>query len=124
MARTILNESLIPKTFWANAKNTTCYVMNRALIKLILNKTLYDLYFGRKSNISHFHIFGSKYYVHNNGKDNLDKFDSKSDETLFIRYSSSSKASHVFNKRILKIEESMHFFYFFEFHLSDCRLRE
>ena len=54
--------------------------MNRALIRPILNKTPYELYFRRKPNISHFHIFGCKCYVHNNDKDNLDKFDPKSDE--------------------------------------------
>ena len=64
--------------------------MNRELIRSILNKTPYELYFGKKPNISHFCIFGYKCYVYNNGKDNLDKFDSKFDETLFIRYSSSS----------------------------------
>ena len=86
MARTILNKSPLPKTFWADAINTTCYIMNRALIRPILNKTPYELYFGRKPNISHLHI-GYKCYVHNNGKDNLDKFDPKSDKAWFLRYS-------------------------------------
>ena len=69
-----------------DAVNIACYIMNRAFIRPISNKTLYELYFGRKPNISHFHIFGCKCYVHNNDKDNLDKFDPKSNETWFIRY--------------------------------------
>ena len=72
--------------------NTACYIMNKALIRPILNKTPYDLYFGRRPNISHHHIFRCKCFVHNNGKDNLDKFDPKSDEAWFLGYSSSSKA--------------------------------
>ena len=40
MARTILNESLLPKSFWMDAMNIACYIMNRALIRIILNKTL------------------------------------------------------------------------------------
>ena len=82
--------------------NTTCYVVNRALIRLVLNKTPYELYFGRKPNILHFHILGCQCYVDNNGKENLDKFDFKSNEVLFIMYSSSSKAFHVFNKNTSK----------------------
>ena len=88
--------------------NTSFYVMNRALTKLILNKTLYKLYFGRKPNNSHFYIFGCKCYAHNNDKGNFDKFDYKFDESFFIRYSSSSKTFSVFNKKTLKIKESIH----------------
>ena len=63
MARTMLNESNLSKYFWVNAVSTTCYVMNRALIRLILKKTVYELYKGMKSNISHLHIFGCKCFV-------------------------------------------------------------
>ena len=43
-----------------------------------------------------------------NGKDNLRKFDAKSDEGIVIGYSSQSKAYRVFNKRTLVVEESIH----------------
>ena len=46
--------------------------------------------------------------MHNNGKDNLGKFDSKSDEAIFLGYSLTSKAYRVFNKRTLVVEESIH----------------
>ena len=108
MARTILNESPLPKTFWMNVVNSTYYIMNKNLIRPILNKTPYELYFGRRLNISHLHIFGCKCFVHNNGNDNLDRFDPKPDKAWFLRYSSSSKAFRVYNQRTLKIEESIH----------------
>ena len=44
----------------------------------------------------------------NNGKDNLEKFDAKSDEGIFLGYSTNSKAYRVFNKRTLIVEESIH----------------
>ena len=44
----------------------------------------------------------------NNGKDNLGKFDAKSDEAIFLEYSTTSKAYRVFNKRTLTVEESIH----------------
>ena len=52
--------------------------------------------------------FGCKCFVLNNGKDNLGKFDAKSDEGIFLGYSLTSKAFRVFNKRILVVEESIH----------------
>ena len=44
----------------------------------------------------------------NNGKDNLGKFDAKSDEAIFLGYSIYSKAYRVFNKRTLTVEQSIH----------------
>ena len=43
-----------------------------------------------------------------NTKDNLGKFDPKSDVGIFLGYSNSSKAYRVYNKRTLVVEESMH----------------
>ena len=52
--------------------------------------------------------FGCKCFVLNNGKDDQRKFDPRSDERVFVGYSSSSKAYRVFNKRTQCIEESIH----------------
>ncbi len=108
MARTMMNESKVASHFWADAVNTACYVLNRAIIRPILAKTPYELYKGRKPNLSHLRVFGCKCFVHNNGKDNLGKFDSKSDEAIFLGYSLHSKAYRVFNKRTKTMEESPH----------------
>ena len=108
MARTMLISSGLAKNLWAEAVSTACYILNRALIRPILNKTPYELFKGRKPNNMHFRVFGSKCFVHNNGKDNLGKFDARSDEAVFLGYSSHSKAYKVFNKRTLNTEESVH----------------
>ena len=55
-----------------------------------------------------YQIFGCKCFVHNSGKDNLEKFDSKADDAIFLGYSLHSKAYRVFNKRTLTVEESIH----------------
>ncbi|KAF7123464.1 hypothetical protein RHSIM_Rhsim12G0122300 [Rhododendron simsii] len=62
----------------------------------------------KKPNISHFRAFGCKCFVHNNDMDDLGKFDARSDEGIFVGYSTSSKAYRVFNKRTLVVEESVH----------------
>jgi len=43
MARTMINESNVEKYFWAEAINTSCYIINRVSIRKILNKTPYEL---------------------------------------------------------------------------------
>ncbi|GMP28099.1 hypothetical protein CsSME_00003780 [Camellia sinensis var. sinensis] len=108
MSRTMLCENNLLKYFWAKAVHTACYILNRALIRHILKKTPYELWHDRKPNISHLHVFYCKCFVHNNGKDNLGKFDSKSDEVIFLSYSLTSKVYRVFNKRTFTVEESIH----------------
>ena len=83
-------------------------MLNRVLIRPILKKTPYELFKGRKSNISHFRVFGCKCFILNNGKDNLGKFDSNADEGMFLGYSSQSHAYRAYNKRSMLIEETVH----------------
>lgn len=63
---------------------------------------------GKEVVVSYFHAFGSKCFVHNNGKTHLKTFDERADEGVFLGYSSTSKAFRVFNKRRLVVEESIH----------------
>ncbi|GJZ05569.1 ribonuclease H-like domain-containing protein [Tanacetum coccineum] len=47
-ARTMLDDSKLPTTFWAEAVSTACYVQNRVLVVKPHNKTPYDLFRGFK----------------------------------------------------------------------------
>jgi len=60
-----------------------------------LKKNPYELYKGRKPNISHLRVFGCKCFILKNGKDSLEKFDAKADEAIFLGYSLHSKAYRV-----------------------------
>ena len=108
LASTMLSESSLPKYFWADAVSTSCYVMNRVLIRPILKKTPYELFNGRKPNINHLKVFGYSCFVLNNGKKNLGKFDEKSDLGIFIGYSLTSHAYRIYYKRLMTVEESVH----------------
>ncbi|GJX40188.1 putative ribonuclease H-like domain-containing protein [Tanacetum coccineum] len=81
-ARTMLADSKLPTTFWAEAVNTACYVQNSVLVVKHHKKTPYELFRG--------------------------KFNGKSDEGFFIRYSLNSKAFRVYNIRIRKVEKNLH----------------
>ena len=105
MVCTILCEWSFSKYFWAEAINTTYYILNRALIQSILKKISYEFWKDRKFNISYFHIFDYWYFILNNDKYNLDKFDVKSDEGIFLGYFIYNKVYRVFNKCTLAIEE-------------------
>ena len=108
MSRTMLAENHLPSYFWAEVVSTACYVANRVLVRPQLKKTPYELLKERKPNITFFRAFGCKCYILVNGKEDLGKFDSRSDEGIFLGYSERSKAYWVFNKRTLVVEESIH----------------
>ncbi|KAI3723832.1 hypothetical protein L2E82_35593 [Cichorium intybus] len=104
-ARSMLIFADLPQYFWAEAITTACYTQNRSLIHKHLHKTPYEVINNRKPNIKFFHIFGCRCFIKNN-KDHLSKFESRSDEGIFLGYSFSSAAYRVLNKRTRVIEES------------------
>ena len=91
----MLSENDLLNHFWGEAVNIACYIINRAYVRFIVEKTSYKLWKNRKPNIFYSHAFGSKCFVHNNKKETLEKFDAKSDEGIFCGYSSLIKAYSV-----------------------------
>lgn len=85
----------------------TCHILNKCRIKPILKKTPYELWRGKKPNISYFHHFGCKCSIHNNGKNNLRKFDPRRDEGNFLGYSPTCRAYRAYKKQTLCVEESV-----------------
>ncbi|GJY21428.1 putative ribonuclease H-like domain-containing protein [Tanacetum coccineum] len=100
-ARTMLADSKLPTTFWAEAVSTACYVQNRVLVVKPHNKTPYELFRGIKPAIGFMKPFGCHVTILNT-LDKLGKFDGKSDEGFFVGYSLSSKAFRVYNIRTRK----------------------
>ncbi|GJR53809.1 putative ribonuclease H-like domain-containing protein [Tanacetum coccineum] len=88
-ARTMLADSKLPTTFWAEAVNTACYVQNRVLVVKPHNKTPYELFRGRTPSLSFMKPFGCHVTILNT-LDHLGKFDGKSDDGFFVGYSLNS----------------------------------
>nr|GFC49666.1 retrovirus-related Pol polyprotein from transposon TNT 1-94 [Tanacetum cinerariifolium] len=106
-ARTMLADSKLPTTFWAEAVNTACYVQNKVLVVKPHNKTPYKLFYGRTPTLSFMRPFGCPVTILNT-KDHLGKFNGKADKGFFIRYSLNSKAFRVFNSRTRIVEENLY----------------
>ena len=56
--------------------------------------------------MKYFRIFGSTCFILKD-RENVGKFDSWSDEGIFLGYSSTSKAYQVYNKRTMKVMETV-----------------
>ncbi|GJT32438.1 putative ribonuclease H-like domain-containing protein [Tanacetum coccineum] len=106
-ARTMLADSFLPNTFWAEAVSTACYVLNRVLVTKPQNKTPYELITGKIPIISYIRPFGCHVTILNT-IDYLGKFKEKADEGFLVGYSLSSKAFRVYNLATKRVEENLH----------------
>ena len=94
----------VDKNLWGETVNIACHIVNRLYFKIGTKKTLYELWKGRKLNVKYFRIFGSTCFILKD-RENVGKFDTRTNEGIFLGYSSSSKAYRVFNKRTSKVVE-------------------
>ncbi|KAK2423598.1 cysteine-rich RECEPTOR kinase [Trifolium repens] len=104
-ARVMLHAKALPYHFWAEAMNTACYIHNRVTIRKGTSVTLYELWRERKPSVKHFHVFGSKCYILAD-REQRRKLDPKSDEGIFLGYSTNSRAYRVYNSRTKVVMES------------------
>ncbi|GJT86667.1 ribonuclease H-like domain-containing protein [Tanacetum coccineum] len=106
-ARTILADSLLLTTFWAEAVSTACYIFNRVRVTKPQNKTPYELLFSHKPIISYIRPFGCHVTILDT-LSVLGKFDGKCDEGFLVGYSLNSKAFRVYNLVTKKVEVNLH----------------
>ncbi|CAM8998987.1 unnamed protein product [Rhodiola kirilowii] len=106
IARVMLHAKSVPLKFWAEAMNTACYVINRVMIRSGTEKTCYELWKGKRPTVKYFHIFGSQCYILRD-REYLQKLDPKSDEGIFLGYSTNSQAYRVYNRRTGVVMESI-----------------
>ena len=102
----MLHNKDVARNLWEEAVNTTCHTVNRVYFRLDTKKTPYELWKGRKPNVKYFRIFGSTCFILKD-RENVGKFNSRSNEGIFLGYSSTSKTYRVYNKRTMKVMEIM-----------------
>ena len=78
--------------------------MNYVQVKKGTHSTPFELWYGYPPNVKNFKIFGSKCYILKD--DRNEKFDAKSDERIFLGYSTRSKAYKCLNINTNKVVES------------------
>ena len=98
MARGMLNNKSMAKSFWGEAVNIACHTLNRVYFRLDTEKIPYELWKGKKPVVKILHILRDC--------ENLKKFDTKSDKGIFLGYSTSSQAYRVYNLKTKTVMKS------------------
>ncbi|KAG8473450.1 hypothetical protein CXB51_035780 [Gossypium anomalum] len=85
--RCMLSNSNLPKSFWAEAASTACFLINRSPSVAIKKKTPQEVWSGNPANYFDLKIFGCPAYVHvNNGK-----LEPRSIKCVFLGYKAGVK---------------------------------
>ena len=100
----MLHNKDVARNLWGEAVNTACHTVNRVFFRPGTKKTPNEWWKGRKPNVKYFKIFGSPCFILKD-RENVGKFDSRSNEGIFLGYSSTSKTYQVYNKRTKKVIE-------------------
>nr|GEV32656.1 hypothetical protein [Tanacetum cinerariifolium] len=86
---------------------TTCYTQNRSIIRLLHDKTPYELLHNKLPDLSFLHVFGALCYPANDSE-NLGKLQPKADIGIFMGYAPTKKAFRIYNRRTRRIVETIH----------------
>ncbi|KAJ9552766.1 hypothetical protein OSB04_016811 [Centaurea solstitialis] len=99
MVRTMMCHSTVPISFWGHALETAAHILNRAPTKSV-EKTLYELWKGKKPNISFLKIWGCEVYVK---RPTSEKLRPKSDKCFFVGYAKTTVGYYFYNPEENKV---------------------
>ncbi|KAE8674537.1 hypothetical protein F3Y22_tig00111745pilonHSYRG00059 [Hibiscus syriacus] len=100
--RAMLRDAGLEKSFWAEAVNTACYLVNRAPSTAIELKTPMEMWTGKPADYSNLHIFGSIVYVMYNSQE-ISKLDPKSRKCKFLGYADGVKGYRLWDPTARKV---------------------
>ena len=104
-AREMHHDQDIPMHLWVEAARTAVYVQNCTPQRVLENKTLKEVFFGKKPEVSHLRIFGYLIYIHI-PKEKRTKLDPSGRKGIFLGYSKRLKAYRIYFPGFKKIDIS------------------
>lgn len=94
-ARTMIHERNLPKKLWAEAINTTVFVLNRTGRSHEEGKSPFEVWTGKTFDIHNLKNFGSEVYVHI-PKERRRKWDKKGEKGLMVGYEEDVKGYRIY----------------------------
>jgi hypothetical protein len=81
--KAMIHDQDLSMCLWAEATRIVVYVQNKSPHKVLENKTLEEVFFGKVPEVSHLRIFGCPIYIHI-PKDKRTKLDPSSKKGIFV----------------------------------------
>ncbi|KAK1419880.1 hypothetical protein QVD17_29300 [Tagetes erecta] len=110
MTRSIMKAKKVPNYMWGEGVRHATYLINRVPTRALTNKTPYEVFKGRKPNLSHIRVFGCVAYMKIT-KPNPKKLDDRSKIMIHLGNESGSKAYRLYDPTSRKIHicQDVHF---------------
>jgi hypothetical protein len=89
-ARTVLSHAGLPPQYWQNAMATVAHVTNRLITNANDRYSPFELWTGKRPDLSHLRVFGCRAYAHVPDQKRT-KFDPKATSCIFLGYASNQK---------------------------------
>jgi hypothetical protein len=86
----MIHDQDLPIPLWVEACNTTVYIQNRCLHRVLEEKTLEEAFTSVKPEVSHVRFFGCPVYLHV-PVEKRTKMEPSSRKGLFVGYNETSK---------------------------------
>ena len=97
--RCMLSNSVLNKSFWDKAINTTCYLVNRSLSTAIDFRTFIEVWFNKPDDYSMLKVFGCPGYCHvNEGK-----LEPRAKKDVFMGYENGVKGFRIWSMSKRKV---------------------
>ena len=105
-AHAMLQHASLSKGFWAEVIMVTAHIHNRSPRKGLNWKTPHELFNGCTPDVSYLRVFGCCAWVYT-PKDQQKKWDTNSQQMIFVGYESGLKAYRLWNLRTCSIVVSI-----------------
>ena len=103
-ARTMMAQAGLPEKYWAEAVATAAYLRNRTPTgSLKQKKTPFEMWYGRKPDLSHLRVFGCMGYAYIPDATRQGKLSSKARKLRFVGYSLQAKGYRLIDETTLKV---------------------
>ena len=99
MVRSMMSNATLPKSFWGHALETAARTINMVPSKSV-EKTPYELWFGKAPKMSYLKIWGCEVFVK---RPTSDKLDPKADKCFFVGYPKETKGYYFYYQSENKI---------------------
>lgn len=108
MLNTLKADAKLPKFLWAELANTAAYIRNFIPLIRLNGKTPFEIWFGRKPNVSHLRVVGSRAFAH---APHRLKLDNRAEEFVLVGYESKSHSYRLWNPKTnaIKVSPSVKF---------------
>ena len=84
--RCLLREANIHRRYWPEIMKTVAYLKNRTIANTQENKTPFEIFFGKKPNVEHMKIYGSRVFVRVPENLRNSKWDNKAELGVLVGY--------------------------------------